>query len=307
MLCLFIYDALHLFYSFNTVPSLSFFLFRVFSSDCNVTIFLGEFTLEDDAKAPKLLLLRPSGMLCNDVYTKTQRDAFAADIYNHVRSLAGKRGFEIRRTCGSSGKVSHETDKDLLRFLCHHEAVLPRFAHGCVIIRAEDRYLFCYAKATPASENKFVKWSYCPPKPGGSFDMPNSCISMFPPIAEMIYLKAFSVSVIVSLNNYFQDCNKQPVATGPLKFELASLESARTVFKNSHPDEAMYNFLCSFNSFNHYSMVAYPVGMHYDHFRHGKESLENKMLFCLKPNFGGGVGRGGCLVGTSYVYGLLDW
>ena len=263
--------------------------------------------MEDESKAPKLILLRPSGMLCNDVFTKQQRDAFAANIYNHVRSLAGRRGFEIRRTCGSSGKVSHETDKDLLRFLCHHEAVLPRFAHGCVIIRAGDRYLFCYAKATPASEKKFSIWSYCPPKPGGAFNMPDSCISMFPPIAEMIYLKAFSVSVIVSLNNYFQECNKPSVATGLLKFELASLESARKVFNKSHRDEAMYSFLCCFNSFNHYSMVAYPVGMHCDHFRHGKESLENKMLFCLKPNVGSSVGRGGCLVGSSYVYCLLDW
>ena len=160
--------------------------FLTVSADCNVTIILGDFTLEDEAKAPKLLLLRPSGMLCNEVFTKPQRDTFAQIIYNHIRSLAGRRGFEIRRTCGSSGKVSYETDKDLLRFLCYHEAVLPRFAHGCLIIRAEDRYLFCYAKATQAMENKFVMWSYCPPKAGGAFDMPDSCIAKFPPVAEMI-------------------------------------------------------------------------------------------------------------------------
>ncbi len=75
---------------------------------------------------------------------------------------------------------------------------------------------------------------------------------MFPPIAEMIYLKAFSISVIVSLIKYFQECDKPSVATGPLKFELASLEHARKVFNNIHP-------------------------------------------------------RGGCLVGSLYVYCLLDW
>jgi len=281
--------------------------FLTFSADCNVTIILGDFTLEDEAKAPKLLLLRPSGMLCNEVFTTPQRDTFAQNIYNHIRSLAGRRGFEIRRTCGSSGKVSYETDKDLLRFLCYHEAVLPRFAHGCLIIRAEDRYLFCYAKATPATEKKFVMWSYCPPKAGGAFDMPDSCIAKYPPIAEMIYLKAFSISFLVSLNRYFHDCGEPAVAAGPLKFELVSLEHARKVFNSSPPEEAMYGFLCCFNSFNHYSMVAYPVGMHCDHFRHRKESLENKILFCLNPNIGSGVGRGGCLVGSSYVYCLLDW
>ena len=278
-----------------------------FSADCNVTIILGEFTLEDEAKAPKLLLLRPSGMLCNDVFTKPQRDDFAQNIFNQIRSLAGRRGFEIRRTCGSSGRVTHETDKDLLHFLSYHEAILPRFAHGCLIIRAEDRYLFGYAKATPTTENKFVLWSYCPPKVGGAFDMPDSCIAMFPPVAEMIYLKAFSVSVLVSLNRYFHDCDEAEVATGPLKFELVSLEHARRVFNNSPPEKAMYRFLCCFNSFNHYSMVAYPVGMHCDHFHDGKERLENKILFCLNPSIGSGVGRGGCLVGSSYVYCLLHW
>ena len=112
-------------------------IFSNFSADCNVTIILGNFTMEDQAKAPKLLLLRPSGMLCNELFTKSQRDTFAHDIYMYLRSLAGKRGFEVRRTCGSSGKVSPETDKDLLRFLSYHEGIIPRFAHGCLIIRTE--------------------------------------------------------------------------------------------------------------------------------------------------------------------------
>ena len=141
--------------------------------------------------------------------------------------------------------------------------------------------MFCYEKATPATENKFVMWSYCSLKAGGAFDVPDSCIAMFPPVAEMIYLKAFSCNVIVSLNKYFHECGKPAVAMGPLKSELVSLEHARKVFNNSHPEEAMYHFLCCFNSFNHYSMVAYQVGMHCDHFRHGKESLETNALTIL--------------------------
>jgi hypothetical protein len=88
----------------------------------------------------------------------------------------------------------------------------------------------------------------------------------------------------------------------PLKYELASLEQAMKVFKESHPEEALYRFLSCFNSFNHYSMVAYPVRMHCDHFHCGKESLENKILFCLNPNIASVAGRGGCLVCNSNVY-----
>jgi hypothetical protein len=265
--------------------------------------------MEDDAKAPKLLLLRPSGMLCNELFTKSQRDTLAHDIYKNLRSLAGRRGFEVRRTCGSSGRVCYETDKDLLRFLSYHEGILPRYAHGCLIIRAELSYLFCYARATPSVENKFVMWSYSPPKDGGQFDMTDTCIAKFPPIAEMIYLKTFSISVLVSLNRHRLKRKEPAVAMGPLQYELVSLEKSRKVFKQSDPDVALYMFLSCFNSFNHYSMVAYPVGMHCDHFHKRKESLENKILFCLNPNTNNarGFGRGGCLVGNSYVFCLLDW
>ena len=263
--------------------------------------------MEGDAKAPKLLLLRPSGMLCNELFTKSQRDTFAHDIYKNVRCLAGRRGFEVRRTCGSSGKVSHKTDKDLLRFLSYHEGIIPRYAHGCLIIRTEFSYLFCYAKTTPSLGNNFVMWSYCPPKDGGQFDMKDTCIAKFPPIAEMIYLKTFALSVLVSLNRHRLNRKETAVALGPLKYELVSLEKARNVFKQSDPGVALYMFLRCFNSFNHFSMVAYPVGMHCDHFHRGKESLENKILFCLNPNKARVFGRGGCLVGSSYVYALLDW
>ena len=50
---------------------------HILPSLINVTIILGEFTLDDEAKAPKLLLLCSSGMLCNEVFTKPHRDAFA--------------------------------------------------------------------------------------------------------------------------------------------------------------------------------------------------------------------------------------
>jgi hypothetical protein len=100
---------------------------------------------------------------------------------------------------------------------------------------------------------------------------------------------------------------KPQIARGPLQFENDSLAKARKEYRMANQEKAMFCFLDTFNSFNHYSMVAYPVGLHKDHFKHGKESLENKLLFCLNPNFGKSTGRGGCLVGRSYVYALLDW
>lgn len=44
-----------------------------------------------------------------------------------------------------------------------------------------------------------------------------------------------------------------------------------------------------------YNMVVYSICMHCDHFKGGKESLENKLLFCMNPK-SITVGRGGWLV-----------
>ncbi len=263
--------------------------------------------MEESIKTQKLLLLRPSGMLCNVLLTKSEKDNYAQEIYKQLRSYAGKRGFEVRRTCGSSGTVNGETDKNLLYFLSYHEGILPRHARGCVILRGHDRYIFCYSKVAPSPLLDIVVWDYSPPREGGQFEMPASCIAKFPPIAEMIYLKSFAICILNSLNTKRMKHGKQAIAGGPLLFENESLEKARKEYRSADQETAMFCFLEKFNGFNHYSMVAYPVGLHKDHFKHGKESLENKILFCLNPNFGESIGRGGCLVGRCYVYALLDW
>lgn len=246
-------------------------------------------------------------MLCNTLFSKAQKDKFALDIYQLLRPFAGRRGFEVRRTSGSSGKISPDTDKNLSYFLSYNEAILPHLARGCVILRADDRYLFCYAKVTPSAVDQHVVWDYTPPREGGQFNMPNYCIASFPPVAEMIYLKTLSILILNALNEFWAEAGLRPVANGPLKYENESLTIAREAFKQSPKDVAMYHFLSKFNSFNHYSMVAYPVGLNYDHFKHGKQSLENKRLFCLNPNLRTSIGRGGCIVGKSFVYALLDW
>jgi hypothetical protein len=86
--------------------------------------------LEDKAKAPKLLLLCPSGVLCKELFTKSQRETFAQISIIILDLLLAEEG----------------------------------------------------------SENKYIMWSYCPPKDGGQFNITDTCIVMFPRIAELIVL-----------------------------------------------------------------------------------------------------------------------
>jgi hypothetical protein len=56
-------------------------------------------------------------------------------------------------------------------------------------------------------------------------------------------------------------------------------------------------------------MVCYPVGIHNDHFKDDDESLENKILMSIEfdPSYDKAMGRGGCVMGSHFVYALLDW
>ena len=94
---------------------------------------------------------------------------------------------------------------------------------------------------------------------------------------------------------------KQAIVGGPMQFENDSLAKAWNEYRGADQEKAKFCFLDKINSFNHYSMVAYPVGIHQYYFKHGKESLENKILFCLNANFGRSTDRDDCLVGCSYV------
>ena len=276
------------------------------SPESDFTLLIGNRCKDTNKGCHKLLLLRPTNMLCNSIYSKDELDQYAQQIYNILRPYAGKRGYEVNRTCGSSGRVNQNSDKNLLCFLSDHEASLPRYAHGCMIIRGIDRYYIAYAKTNPTIASTHTLWHYTPPQDGGQFNMPDECISRFPPIAEMIYLKALTICTLVEINEFFVGNGRSPVATGPLKYEYKSILKARQKISHSNQQNSMFHFLSTFNAFNHFSMVAYPVGMHLDYFKNKEESLENKLLLCTgKRN--NTVGRGGCITGTNYVFALLDW
>ena len=58
---------------------------------------------------------------------------------------------------------------------------------------------------------------------------------------------------------------------------------------------------------NHYTLVAYPVSYHYDVFRKGDHSLENKICFGFDLDDNQvDIGRGGKGHGVI-VFALLDW
>lgn len=153
---------------------------------------------------------------------------------------------------------------------------------------------------TKATSNLLVMWIYSPPKNGGQCDMINMYISSdcLNDLFETFFISVLWAWVDASLIWWACSSNKT------LEAQAACLKQGKRVYKESLHEEAMYWCLCFIN--DRYSMIAYPVGMHCNHFWHMKGSLKDKSFFCLTPNICSEVQRGGFLVGNSCVYWLLD-
>lgn len=306
---------------FNDFSANDFCAYHIFGNNdikdnVDATMIIGDFCLEDDSTivGKKLLLFRFSGMASNamnwggsDEHGKL---GTARTLYNFILPMCGKRGFELNRFGGSSGITDHAADKDLLFVLHKHEATLPRKVYGTFILRDRLKYYFVYRKC---NKKGFAIACYSPPKEGGQFSLPHSLLATtkYPFLSEMTYLKMLTVLIMRSFNEQYSG-RFGKVACGPLKCEMGKIETARREVELAladlpSPNSKLLHLLKSFNDLHHYSLVAHPVGLHYDTFKEGDESLENKLLLCSLPPNNISKGRGGSLVNDVFVFALLDW
>ncbi len=295
-------------YSNDYLSKLSMFSQDDIGTDIDYTVILGEFDMEKEVMPQKLLLIRPTSMLSNIKYSSDEKADLSEKIYKTLRAYSGKRGYEMRRVCGSSGKVTSASDKDILSVLHEHEGAIPRKVYAVIILRGEDRYYLVYRRVNPKDgDDFFTSTHYCPPKDGGSFKMPKICSSTFFPLADLTYNKMMAVLLLQQVNILFKNEGLGSVAEGPMKCELIKITKARHVYQSKPEATRMHHLIITFNSFNNFSMVGYASGYHFDHYYdQDNEYIENKMLFSLR-SIKKGIGRGGHILGTLYVFAILDW
>ena len=78
-------------------------------------------TSQPRSTIPKLLLLRIHSLIKSSV-----TDQVVEDIYEMCGAVAGKRGFDLTRTGGSSGKTNDQTDVEFLHAMHEVGSALPR-------------------------------------------------------------------------------------------------------------------------------------------------------------------------------------
>ena len=102
--------------------------------------------------------------------------------------------------------------------------------------------------------------------------MPACYLLAYPVLADLTYQKIQSVTIFDALNVHRKAHNQAPVAVGPIPRGMDNIKLTRKAYSDSYKPERMFKFIDAFNKLNSFSMVAYLVGMHDNHFRDG-ESL----------------------------------
>lgn len=265
-------------------------------------IICGDLSLEDEdnSKADKLLCSRIQSLLTPNI---SEEDAVS--LYSTLCHVAGKGGWEMNRTSGTNACVNDSTHKDLTLVLHTNQSLLPNKAGACWIIPHKKFYYILYSKHNPGdNKHPIACTTYSPPKPGGSFLLNSNAISKWPILGEFAFVKMIATLTLKKLNEYNVAKRQHTVASGPIVDELRNINYARRIFNQTWD---WVSFIKAFITVNSMSLIAWPVGLHNDHFNEGGESLENKILFNLPSKKISGAGRGGSILKDQFVFALLDW
>ena len=125
------------------MKSMSFFSSEDMCKYVDVTILLGRFTIDSSVHS-KMLLLHFSGMQANVHYSDQRMNQIAKELYHCLCPIAGQQGYEIGRRGGSSGKISNQSDQDLLDCIHDVPGLCPRRLRGVLILRGELSYYLIY-------------------------------------------------------------------------------------------------------------------------------------------------------------------
>ena len=241
----------------------------------DITIITGAFW--NDPQSQLLLLMRFHRLNPLEYLSP----ANIQELYQNVKKLCGKHGFEYKRTGGRSGRV--QVTKEFLQFM-NNRGTFPRSASSVKVVQNCNQMQWdCYYIGV--DDAKVKKVSYCNIKSGGSFRMPAEMMSKYGFLQEFLAAKSKAALLLYEINGSEFDAMIQPNAVRQeicnlkqamaFDFHMIEWEARSDRDKKVSKREFVMRYL---STMNRHTMVEHPVGFHLDLIR-SQPVLENKVCF----------------------------
>lgn len=245
----------------------------------------------------------------SDLSPSWRDDTKVQSFFRYALSKTPNAGLEVKRKGGSSGTTTY-SNNNILRLLATNSA-FPRKGKAVKLIK-HDKYWKCYYPPsnrehnTVSAERSFVSFNYSQPQLGGQLDLDRTMLEQYRDLINTMtsakyntarVLSALSKRLRISIQKGAVDNALEQINTQTKCCNNVSCDTA--INKSQH----LLNLLALENKF---SLVAYPVGYHYDVFKEKVASLENKICFSFSTFEGSYCGRGGDGQGR-FVFAFLDW
>ena len=85
-----------------------------------------------------------------------------------------------------------------------------------IILRGPDRYYIIYR----GKSNIVTHAEYSPPRDGGPFSMPEVCLSEYPVLGEIAYVRTITVQMLIALNDHKRPLRQTEIALSGIDNEL---------------------------------------------------------------------------------------
>ena len=259
----------------------------------------------------QLVNMRWKSNLDRDKWTN---DNVVEGLFKSIVSELRTDGLDAKRSGGSNGTPTY-SNTNILKLLKTSDAFV-RKGKGIKLIKSKNKWKCYYLKSGKgkekdgnskvSSERNFTRYGYSQPQTSGNFEMNYTLMSKyFDVITSMTEAKYNSPHLIMSINNLLSI----EIQTGAVDAALNDYENAKEltffILDKTERDKSLIRQLAMDNL---YTLVAYPCSYHFDVFKEGQYSLENKICFSFKsseidPLF---TGRGGGDK-EEVCYAVLDW
>ena len=226
------------------------------------------------------------------------------ELFDHMKKMLPKHGFETARTGGSLGLCLKNSD---MRSFLYKKGIFPRHRTSCrfILVNTVSKCgVLCYYCTKKTKE--YTCWFYHTPRVGGHVSISLQSTMQFPFFGLFPECRIQTAIIIMYFNTKAISLKRRCTRS---RAALMFLQEIKDTQLKLSKDIVLGTYL---SMAAEHSLVTHPVGYHLDAFsRHGSgDVIENKicLLNVQKSNCNSeyALGRGGCGPG-KYVFAILDW